>query len=538
MAEMLSADVVIVGAGAVGGMAAYKLAQAGVKTLMLEAGPRIDRNAALSRFWASPDKGPNSPYENTPYAPHPEPHRLDDYFINEGPDRFIGLYLRGVGGTTWHFTGFATRFRPNDLRMRTKFGVGVDWPVSYEELEPWWEESEKEWGVAGYAGEDHGAPRRTPYPLPGIPMTYADKVVADAIKSLGMTVETFPHARNSEPFDGRPACCGSSSCVPICPIQAKYDGSVHVTKAEHAGAQLVVQAVAYQIDVDADRNVSAIHFKRPDGSAGVAKGKVFIIAAHAIETPKLLLMSRGERTPNGVANSSDQVGRNLMSQASLDTRGLTAEPIYPYRGPITTAGVVELRDGDFRSHFAAVGTSMLNRGWEFAIGPLELSKQLAAKGLRGQLLKEELNRQLSRQLYLDSAAEMLPDPNNRIVPDFDHRDALGLPRPRIRIKVDDYTKAGLEVARKRHDAICAALKCTDVYTEPITGSVAIIAGTTRMGTDPKTSVVDVNMRSHDHPNLFLMGLGTFPTTPINPPTLTAVALAMRSVKLIVADLKA
>ncbi|MGE0680177.1 MAG: GMC family oxidoreductase [Candidatus Binatia bacterium] len=537
MAESLNADVVIVGAGAVGGMVAYKLATAGVKTLLLEAGPRIDRNAALSRFWESKHKGPNSPYENTPYAPHPEVDHFDRYFINEGPDQFIGTYLRGVGGTTWHFTGFATRLRPSDLRMRTQFGIGADWPLSYEELEPWWEETEKEWGVAGFQGVDHGAPRRTPYPMPGVPMTYMDKKVAEAVKPLGMTVETFPHARNSVPFDGRPPCCGSSSCVPICPIQAKYDGSVHVTKAERAGVQLLEQAVAYHIDVDSDRKISAIRFKRPDGSEGIARGKIFIIAAHAIETPKLLLMSRSEQTPNGVANASDQVGRNLMSQASLDTRALTADPIYPYRGPITTAGIVELRDGEFRARHAAIGTSMLNRGWELAIGPLELSKQLAAKGLRGEPLKEELNRQLSRQLYLDTAAEMLPDPENRIVPDFAQRDALGLPRPRIRIKVDDYTKAGLEIARQRHAAICEALRCTDVYTEPISGSVAIIAGTTKMGTDPKTSVVDANMRCHDHPNLFLMGLGCFPTAPINPPTLTAVAMAIRSVQQITADLK-
>ena len=537
MTEPLQADVVIVGAGAVGGMAAYKLATAGVKVVLLEAGPRIDREAAVERFWQSADKGPNSPYENTPYAPHPDLARLDQYFINDGPDTFIGLYTRGVGGTTWHFTGFATRLRPNDFLMRTKFGVGVDWPIPYEEMEPWWVEAEKEWGVAGYQGDDHGAPRQTPYPLPGIPLTYLDKKVAEAVKPLGMTVKTFPQARNSVVYDDRPPCCGNASCVPICPIQAKYDGNVHIVKAEKAGVRLVEQAVAYQIEVDANHQVTAIHFKRPDGSEGIAQGKVFILAAHAIETPKLLLMSRSEQTPNGVANASDQVGRNLMSQASLDTRALTSEPIYPYRGPITTSGIMELRDGDFRAAHAAIGTSMLNRGWALALGPLELSQQLAAKGFRGQRLKDELNRQLARQLYLDSAAEMLPDPANRIVPDFDRRDALGLPRPRIRLKLDDYTKAGLAIARKRHDLICKALNCTDVYTEPISGSVAIIAGTTRMGTDAKTSVVDAQMRCHEHPNLFVLGTGTFPTAPINPPTLTAAALAIRAAKQIENDLK-
>ena len=537
MTEPLTADVVIVGAGAVGGMVAYKLASAGTKVLILEAGPRIAREAAVERFWQSVEKGPNAPYENTPYAPHPELHQLDRYFINEGPDTFIGLYTRVVGGTTWHFTGFATRLRPNDFLMRSKFGVGVDWPIPYTEMEPWWVEAEKEWGVAGFAGDDHGALRKTPYPLPGIPLTYLDKKVAAAVKPLGMTVTTFPHARNSITYDGRPPCCGNASCVPICPIQAKYDGSVHVAKAERAGARLVEQAVAHQIDVGDDRKVTEIRFKRPDGTEGSAQGKIYVLAAHAIETPKLLLMSRNERTPNGVANASDQVGRNLMSQASLDTRALTAEPIYPYRGPITTAGIVELRDGDFRAKHAAIGTSMLNRGWSLALGPLALSQQLAAQGLRGQHLKDELNRQLSRQLYLDTAAEILPDPQNRIVPDFTQRDALGLPRPRIRFKVDDYTKTGLTLALKRHEQICKALHCTEVYTEPLTGSVAIIAGTTRMGTNPKSSVVDPEMRCHDHANLFLLGLGTFPTAPINPPTLTAAALAIRAAKRIKADLE-
>jgi choline dehydrogenase-like flavoprotein len=534
------ADVVIVGSGAIGAMAAYQLARKGVRVLLLEAGASVDRAAAVERFQGSLDKGPNSPYECPTWAPHPELAHLDRYLIDDGKgvDRFIGIYTRCVGGTTWHFTGFATRLRPNDLRMRTLYGVGVDWPIAYEDLVPFYEEAEKEWGVAGTLGQDMGAPRTTPYPLPGIPMSYLDKAVATAIAPLGMTVGPFPQARNSVLHDGRPPCCGSASCVPICPIGAKYDGSVHVAKAVKAGARLVTRAVAHRIDVGADGRVSAIHVKHPDGSETVARGKVFVIAAHAIETPKLLLISTGEHAPRGVANSSDQVGRNLMSQASYDTRGLSRDPIYPYRGPITTSGVLELRDGPFRADHAAIGTSMLNRGWAIGTGPVDLARSLASQGLRGERLRQEIDRQLARQLYVDTAAEMLPDPANRVVPDLERRDALGIPRPRVRCRIDDYTRRGLAIARTRHAAIMKAMHCTDVTDEPLSQSVAIIAGTTRMGADPKTSVVDAELRSHDHENLFLLGTGVFPTTPINPPTLTAAALAIRAARTIESDLKA
>lgn len=540
MATTLQADVAIVGSGAIGSLAAYELAKAGVKTLLLEAGDHVDRPTAVERFQASIDKGPNSPYPSPAWAPHPELAHLDRYLIDDGKgvDQFIGIYTRCVGGTTWHFTGFATRLRPNDFRMRTLYRVGVDWPIEYQDLVPYYERAEREWGVAGTLGQDMGAPRTTPYPLPGIPMSYLDRMVAQAVRPLGLTVGPFPQARNSELYDGRPPCCGSASCVPVCPIGAKYDGGVHAAKAVQAGARLVTKAVASQIDVGRDGRIEAVLVKHPDGSTSRVQAKVFVIAAHAIETPKLLLVSRGERAANGVANSSDQVGRNLMSQASLDTRGLSRDPIYPYRGPITTSGVLELRDGPFRAEHGAIGTSMLNRGWAIGTGPVDLARSLAAKGLRAEALRAEIDRQLARQLYVDSAVEMLPDPANRVTPDFDRRDALGIPRPRVRCRIDDYTRRGLEVARRRHAAIFEAMHGTDVTEEPLSQSVAIIAGTTRMGTDPKTSVVDPQLRSHDHPNLFLLGTGVFCTTPVNPPTLTAAALAIRAAETIATGLKA
>jgi glucose dehydrogenase len=307
---MEQADVIVVGAGVAGLIAAWRLAKAGVKVLVLEAGPRGERHEALAVFHRALAKTPESPYPPAPHAPQPSVLHLDRYYIQEGPQLFKSTYLRRVGGTTWHWLGTALRFRPNDFRLWSIYGVGVDWPISYDDLEPWYMAAEHELGVAG--GSNHGSPRRNAYPMPEIPATYLDKQVAAAVKPLGLIVEVSPQARNSQDFDGRPTCCGSASCIPICPIQAKYDASVHAAKAERAGARIIENAVAHFVEVGSDGRVTAIRYKRPDGSERRAGGCMFILAAHAVETPKLLLQSRNDTLPRGVANSSDQVGRNLM----------------------------------------------------------------------------------------------------------------------------------------------------------------------------------------------------------------------------------
>jgi choline dehydrogenase-like flavoprotein len=527
-----SVDVVIVGAGVAGSLLAYKLAGKGVKVLILEAGPRIDRGDAIGRFQASARKGPNSAYVSSSIAPHPDTDDMTTYFINDGPDPFTGIYLRGVGGTTWHMGGTASRFRPSDFRTRSLFGVGLDWPIAYDDLVPWYEEAERETGVSGDPAFDEGAPRRVPFPMAPVPATYLDRKVGEVLPALGLSLGVFPQFRNTRDYDDRPACCGNASCVPICPIGAKWDASVHAAKAEAAGAHLEANAVVTAIDIGEDGLVSRVRYMRPDRSHGEAKGRIFVIAAHAIETPKLLLMSRSERAPNGVANSSDMVGRNLMGQIDQVTFGLTRDPVYPYRGPVGTSGIAEYRDGPFRATQAAVGTSLSNAGWQRAIGPLEHAELLARKGLWGKRLRQGVAAHTARELMIGSTAEMLPDSANRIVPDFDRRDTGGVPRPRISFRIDAYAQRGLNDALKRQNQIFEALHATEVKTLPMAASTAIILGTARMGTNPKTSVVDAQLRAHDHKNLFIVGGANFPTSGVLPPTLTIAALALRSAEII------
>jgi choline dehydrogenase-like flavoprotein len=513
-----------------GSLVAARLARAGVQVVILEAGPRIQRAAALAQYRDALIKIPECPYPDTRYAPHPVSGDPDHYYLQDGVDKFASPYLRLVGGTTWHWLGTTLRFVPDDFRLRSRFGIGLDWPIAYSDLEPWYCDAERELGVAGDPAVDLNAPRSQPYPLPPIPLSFADQRMAALLTGTPHTVQPTPQARNSQRYDDRPACCGSGSCIPICPVQAKYDATTHVAQAERAGAQLVAEAVVSAIAVGADGRISALTVKRPDGTEDRATAKVFVIAAHGIETPKLLLQSRTDRRPRGVANASDQVGRNLMDHPSQLNWALAAEPLGVYRGPLSTAGIEWPRSGDWRSDHASFRIQLDNRGWAWPTGaPATTVRELIDRGLRGAELDRALADHSSREINLVSMVEQLPLSDNRIVPDFDRRDAIGIPRPRITYRIDDYSKRALEHGRRIVREVFTAIKATDIHEAPEYVSAGHVMGTYRMGTDPRQSVVDTDQRAHDHPNLFLLGSGVFPTGAASNPTLTIAALALRAV---------
>jgi choline dehydrogenase-like flavoprotein len=452
MAEVITADVVIVGSGISGALMASRLAAQGVKVAVLEAGAKVDRAAAVQRYWDALVKVPECPYPPNPEAMHPVSDNLDFWYRQTGPDKFASTYLKVVGGTTWHWLGTCLRLLPEDFRLKSLYGHGDDWPISYDDLEPFYGEAENELGVSGDSSSVFGGHRSTPYPMQPIPQTYLDRAYINALGGTPYNVMSTPQGRNSADHDGRPACCGNASCIPICPIQAKYDATVHIDQAVKSGAALHDRTTATFIEVGPDRRVSGIRFKRWDGSEGRATAKVFVVAAHAIETPRLLLNSRSETTPNGAANGSDQVGRHLMDHPTQLSWAMSRDAVWPYRGPLSTSGIENLRDGEFRKERGAFRIEIGNDGWSWPTGaPISLANQLGKQGLHGEYLNNALQFQAARHIRLASLVEQLPDAQNRVTLDPSERDMYGVPLPRLTYRIDEYTKAGFAASRQVHE---------------------------------------------------------------------------------------
>ena len=251
-------------------------------------------------------------------------------------------------------------------------------------------------------------------------------------------VRVTPQARNSVNREGRPACCGSATCIPICPVAAKYDATVHLERAAAKGAVLHERTTATRIETDADGQVSALRFRRPDGSGGLARGRVYILAANAVETARLLLHSSSERLPGGIANESDQVGRNLMDHPVQLSWAVAGEPVWPYRGPLSTSGIENLRDGSFRRYRSSLRIQISNDGWNWPTGgAMTLADMLWRRGLRGVAPRQAVADHASRQVQLAALTEQLPEPENRVALDGRDRDLHGVPLPRVHYRVGE-----------------------------------------------------------------------------------------------------
>lgn len=557
-------DVVIVGSGVAGALVAAELVDHGYRVLILEAGAGSlseSRAELVGHFAAAAAKTPESPYlSSDPDALVQTPRSFnDDYFdqdVGTGAPAFKSNYERRVGGSTWHWLGNCPRHIPADFSLRSRYGVGVDWPIGYVDLEPWYSKAEEQLGVSG----DHeawdgllGGFRSQPFPMTKIWPSFGDQWVAERL--AGMTVEgvsvtpiSTPQARNSGPYQGRPACAGNSSCVPICPIQAKYDATVHLKAAtQHRTnpADLRSQAVVVNVELDDAGAVSHVVYRPWDGhhrgEPVRVTGRVVVIAANAIETAKLLLLAKSERFPKGIANSSDQVGRNLMDHLQGEVVCLTPKGIYPFRGPPTTSGIDGFRDGPFRREHAAFRMSVGNDGWGRSETPDITLRHMLDQHRFGRDLQQRLRDRITRQLRISYSTEVLPNPENRVQLSS-QMDNFGLPRPRIVLAVSDYNHRAFARAKLVAAQIFAQLGATEIKVvnddpNAYTGAGHIM-GTVRMGTDPTSSVVDRHCATHDHPNLYLVGAGVFPTAGTANPTLTLAALALRAADTINAQLAA
>ena len=584
-------DVIIVGSGIAGALVAYRLARAKVKVLILEAGgvpsDSLGRYALIRSFISSPSKATDTPFcGDNILASQPDPRaptlgtNYYDYPPNFTGDKFVSYYERLVGGSTWHWQGIHVRMVPNDFVMKTLYDKGVDWPLNYDDLERWYVDAEREMGVAGDSEErrdDHRHKRyRINYPMPALVPSYLDKEIAKAVarmppvSGVRLRVNTVPHAINSRQYDGRPACEGYTSCVPLCPIKARYEAIVHVEKAMAAGAILRTQAVVTHLQLDeSGKRVTGVHYRRwqwsdqeskrlpLDESDRFVSGKIIVLAANGIENPMILLRS-------DAANSSKTVGCYLMDHPIKQSYGLATEPLYPFRGPQTTSQIENFRDTPQRREFAAFKISIKNDGWSTNVTGAPRGGRVAAQkevedwhpgtlldlvqnwGFFGEKLRDTIGNHAIRQITLNSACEQLPIKENA-VSKSPNVDELKLERPLIQYRVDDqdgYVRKSFKKIVEVHQAVFDAMGITrrklqlDDDTKPLTfGGSGHIMGTTRMGDDKANSVVDKQCRAHDHQNLFILGSSVFPTSSTANPTSTIAALSLRAVDTIRAQLR-
>jgi choline dehydrogenase-like flavoprotein len=535
---------VVVGAGFAGSLVAKVLGDNGFRVLVLEAGAEPNDDA-VHRFRRALVKSPLAPYRTTAAAPSSR------YLINTGPHAYSSPYLRMNGGTGTAWTGITPRMRPDDFRT-ADLGRGRDWPLTYADLEPFYRAAEWEIGIAADADEQR---QHLPvadgyrYPMHALPRTYLDHVVASVVDGVWidgreLLVVGTPQARNGIPVQGyRPdghRCTGYASCVPICPENAKY--TPHRTQKQwSASVELRTRCVVNRVHADESGRVTKVSYQRyEDDTSGrhtrhEEGADVVVLAAHAIENAKLLLMS-------GLANSSDQVGRNLMDHPALLTWALMPQAVGPFRGPGSTTGIEAFRSGPQRRVRAPFRIEIGNWGWGWAAGsPDSDTAEFVAAGLRGKALREAVADRVGRQFALQIEVEQEADPANRVTL-ADARDALGNPRPSIHYGLSDYVKDGLLAARRAASGIYELLGADDHTSykpdderyfehdgEPMRWWGAGHGGGTHvMGTSPRDSVVDQWQRCWDHPNLYAVGCGSMPSLGTSNPSLTMAALALRT----------
>ena len=580
-------DAIIIGSGPVGANVAKTLTDRGKRVLILEAGRNSGSTyegylSYVDTYRAALVKEPNSPYPPNPNAPstysqdiHNVQKRvpvLSGYQVEEGPLSFGSTYLRSLGGTSLHWLGTSPRMVPNDFRLKTLYGVGVDWPFSYDVLQPYYCRAERALGVsANKEDQTHFGiwfPEDYDYPMERIPPSYSDQVIAEGTKGLSVTfgdqaypvsVSSLAQARNSIPRGdytpvgavGAPhigqRCEGNASCIPICPVQAKYSSLKTLAQLDRDYATIITQAVVSRLIINESGRIGGVEYKRyaAEGSnqytTVTAAATIYVVAAHAVEGAKLLLAS-------GAANSSDQVGRNLTDHPFFITWALAPQSLGTFRGPGQTSEIPSFRDGPFRNDFAAFRVDLGNWGWDIATFPPNSNVQnLLNANIVGRKLRHQLGDVVPRQLRIGYVLEQLPEPGNRVTIDPEFMDPLGCYRPVIHYNVSDYTRAGMVAANTVSNAVFHSMGIDDanIFTHFDSSSPGYMMyrtesgqevplsfygsghhmGTHRMGVSRTDSVVNQYQQSWDHDNLYVVGCGSMPTTGSSNPTLTALAMA-------------
>jgi len=496
------ADAVVVGTGSGGAPLLARLAGAGLRVVALEAGRHwdarrdfpTDERAQHKLFWLD------------------ERLSAGDDPLHFGPNN-SGI---GVGGSTLHYTAYTPRPQPDDLRLQTEFGAGADWPIAYDELEPYLDEVEQFIGVSGPTPYPWGPPRGRGYPLPPLPLNGAAELMARGCAALGIRTAPAANAALSAPreqrgYGLRPACTNRGFCQAGCSTGAKASTDVtYIPLALADGAELRAEAFVTGVELDAAGRVRAVVYVR-DRKEERQLCRALFLCMGAVETPRFLLL-------HGLANSSGQVGRNLMAHTGMQLWGRFPEDVRPYKGipgGLISEDTHRPPDADFAGGYLLQSIGVM---------PVTYASQLArGRRLWGEALTEHM-RGYNHTAGINILGECLPHDANRLALS-DELDDRGLPKPRVHFTAAENERRLTSHAERIMRDVWAAAGAEEVWAYQ---RFAHVIGTCRMGADGEAAVVDRDGRSFDVPNLYISDNSTFPSALAANPALTIMALALRT----------
>ena len=527
-------DFVIVGSGSAGGILARELSTAGFDVVVFEQGPyrraadfTHDELAILFQeelLNGNPGSGQTFRDDADKKAVMPEGYT---------PVR----YAQTVGGSSVHFTANFWRFREIDFKERSLLGPisgtnFADWPISYEELEPYYTKVDWDIGVSGAPGP-FDSPRSRPFPMPPLPIKSSGVLLEKGAKKLGLHAQAEPLAILSQPHNGRPGCIKCGYCMFFgCEVNAKSSTlAAMIPLAEASGhCEIRAESAVFRVVTDAHGRASEVLYYDADGNERSQKARAVILSANGAETARLLLLSESAQFPDGLANSSGFVGRNLMFNSHSLSQAVFEHQLNDYKGAQVSRMVHDFYETDEKRGFyggGGIDSRPLFSATPIFHAMMGMPPDVPSWGAR---FKDEMAHNFTRQMAVLSGSTSLALDRNNITLDPESTDQWG--RPAIRLTYRDHDD-DLAIAKFLQDRCmelldaAGAVKSWRMPIEPTIGGEHLL-GTCRMGDDPETSVVDRNHRSHDIANLFICDGSSFVTSGRGQPTMTIMALAFRA----------
>ncbi len=527
------ADVLVIGAGASGAINSLVLAEAGLRVVCLDQGG-----------WTEPAQHPHYSKDfqyqrQNRWNPEPSVRQgPDDYPVEGGQSH--ALMWNGVGGSTNVFAALWPRFRPSDFRKGVEHGLAPDWPITYEDLAPFYDEADRLVGVSGLTG-DRGLPPRAPYPCGPLPMRASGRAIAQGFEQLGWHWWPMPAGIISENYDRRAACNGCGNCASGCPRGSMAKMSITLwPKALAAGAELRPGARVERIETGPDgRATGAVYIDRATGRRVLQTADVVILAANGVGSPRLLLMSESARHPNGLANANDVVGRYLMHHTLVAAEIWVAEPINSHIGNSGAIVSSEFAETDIARGFV--------NGFNFNVartGPAGVAA-IGSFGHRpapwGSDHHAWFARHFGHSFGAYAIGDDLPQASNRITLSDTKSDNDGLPAAKLHymphendLRMMHYGIERLRDLARGVNAFDVAI--TDYYEDGVYRTPAWhMLGTCRMGADAERSVVNKWHQSWEVPNLYVVDGSSFATSGVVNPTSTVCALTLRAARHLAAD---